>query len=40
MKEYFVYIMTKRSKTLYTDVTNDLERKIIEQINENLTRYN
>lgn len=30
MKEYFVYIMTNRSKTLYTGVTNQLVRRVFE----------
>jgi len=30
MRQYFVYIMTNRSRTLYTGMTNDLERRVEE----------
>jgi putative endonuclease len=30
MSQYYIYIMASRSRTLYTGVTNDLERRVFE----------
>jgi putative endonuclease len=34
MKDYYVYILTNKSRTLYTGITNDLNRRLHENKNK------
>ena len=39
MKQYYVYIMTNRSKTLYTGITNNLQRRVFEHTNKLISSF-
>ena len=39
MRDYFVYILTNESGTLYTGATNDLERRVYEHKHKLVGRF-
>lgn len=39
MSEYYVYIMTNKSRTLYTGITNNLRKRVFEHKNKSIKGF-